>query len=98
MAARIVFWSSARRRYGIIAHRGQGDRAGHARMTGRQKSMAAPKKQRCSTWCHESEARATSYTAGRCQIQKAAANAIQLVVGWVRKLRSRLTGAAARTA
>ena len=48
MAARTVFCRSASSRYGIIVHRGHGDRAGHARITGRQNTMAVAKKQACS--------------------------------------------------
>jgi hypothetical protein len=44
-----VFCSSARRRYGITVHCGHHDRAGHARITGRQNSIAVVNTHACST-------------------------------------------------
>src|SRR6266403_1154888 len=49
IAASVLFCSSASTRYGIIAHRGQDDLAGHGKITGRQKSNPMVKKQACWT-------------------------------------------------
>ena len=49
IAASVLFWSSASARYGIMAHRGHDGRAGHGKITGRQKSNAVAKKQACWT-------------------------------------------------
>src|SRR5262249_43870639 len=83
-AARMVFCTSARKRYGISTQRGPCGRLGQGWSTGHQNRRAVATKHRCSTSCQPGVRRASSYKAGTCHAVLVTANASEAVHGTVR--------------